>query len=231
MVAMSAPRPPGGESLPLSRAQRVDAACVRFEAAWQAGQQPAVEAYLGGVREEDRPALLRELLALELAYRRRGGEAPWAEELLGRFPGHADLVHAVFHEASPPPLAATPPATGGGGGPGSPAGGAAPGETPAPPWAERNLLFGILALQMDFVSRDQLLAAMNAWVLDKARPLGQVLRDQGALAAGVYGLLEALVERHLARHGGVRLGCTDRLIRRRGLRRGVVFLSGFVPGC
>jgi hypothetical protein len=37
--------------------------------------------------------------------------------------------------------------------------------------ADRNLLFGILALQMDFISRDQLVAGMNAWVLDKTQPL------------------------------------------------------------
>ena len=42
--------------------------------------------------------------------------------------------------------------------------------------ADRNLLFGILALQMDFVTRDQLVAAMNAWVLDKTRPLGDLLQ-------------------------------------------------------
>ena len=43
---------------------------------------------------------------------------------------------------------------------------------PPSPAADRNLLFGILALQMDFVGRDALIAAMNAWVLDKAKPLG-----------------------------------------------------------
>ena len=36
--------------------------------------------------------------------------------------------------------------------------------------ADRNLLFGILALQMDFITRDQLVAAMHAWVLAKAPP-------------------------------------------------------------
>ena len=36
---------------------------------------------------------------------------------------------------------------------------------------DRNLLFGILALQMDFVRRDALITAMHAWVLDKAKPL------------------------------------------------------------
>src|SRR5262245_18656914 len=49
------------------------------------------------------------------------------------------------------------------------------------PAADRNLLFGILALQMDFVSRDALIAGMHAWVLDKTKPLGQILADQGAL--------------------------------------------------
>ena len=53
--------------------------------------------------------------------------------------------------------------------------------------ADRNLLFGILALQMDFISRDALIAAMNAWVLDKAKPLGQVLHEQGALGVDAAG--------------------------------------------
>src|SRR5437660_2991671 len=69
------------------------------------------------------------------------------------------------------------------------------------PAADRNLLFGILALQMDFVRRDDLLAAMHAWVLDKAKPLGQLLREMGKLPADEHALLEAMVEKHLAKHG------------------------------
>src|SRR3989442_1419356 len=46
---------------------------------------------------------------------------------------------------------------------------------------DRNLLFGILALQMDFIGRDALVAGMNAWLLDKAKPLGRALCEQGAL--------------------------------------------------
>jgi formylglycine-generating enzyme required for sulfatase activity/tRNA A-37 threonylcarbamoyl transferase component Bud32 len=72
---------------------------------------------------------------------------------------------------------------------------------PPPPAADRNLLFGILALQMDFVSRDALIAAMNAWVLDKAKPLGQILCDQGALPVEQRTLLDALVYEHLKNHG------------------------------
>ena len=72
----------------------------------------------------------------------------------------------------------------------------------SPSAADRNLLFGILALQMDFINRDQLVAAMNAWVLDKAKPLGQILLEQKSLAAGDRALLEPLVDRHVAQHGG-----------------------------
>jgi hypothetical protein len=68
--------------------------------------------------------------------------------------------------------------------------------------SDRNLLFGILALQMDFVSRDALIQAMNAWVLEKSKPLGQILQEQGALMAADHALLESLVERHLQLHGG-----------------------------
>ena len=66
--------------------------------------------------------------------------------------------------------------------------------------ADRNLLFGILAVQMDFVTRDQLIAGMNAWVLEKSKPLGEILHQQGSLADGRRTLLEALVNEHLAQH-------------------------------
>src|SRR5262249_43962314 len=69
------------------------------------------------------------------------------------------------------------------------------------PNTDRNLLFGILALQMDFISRDDLIAAMHAWVLDKAKPLGQILGEQGVLSEARHTLLEALVQEHLKQHG------------------------------
>jgi len=70
------------------------------------------------------------------------------------------------------------------------------------PSADRNLLFGILALQMDFITRDQLVAAMNAWVLDKHLPLGQILVQQQALPQSKRDLLEPLVEQHIQDHAG-----------------------------
>src|SRR4051812_31876778 len=68
--------------------------------------------------------------------------------------------------------------------------------------ADSNLLYGILALQMDFISRDALVAAMNAWVLDKKKSLGQILVEQGALRAEAHARLEPLVEMHVELHGG-----------------------------
>jgi serine/threonine protein kinase/tetratricopeptide (TPR) repeat protein len=68
--------------------------------------------------------------------------------------------------------------------------------------SDRNLLFGILALQMDFICRDMLVEAMHAWVLDKSKPLGQILADRGALSSNRLLLLEALVEEHRKQHGG-----------------------------
>ncbi len=66
---------------------------------------------------------------------------------------------------------------------------------------DRNLLFGILAVQMDFISRDALVAAMNAWILAKHKPLGEVLVEQRALAGDRRTLLDALVCEHLKQHG------------------------------
>jgi serine/threonine protein kinase len=65
---------------------------------------------------------------------------------------------------------------------------------------DRNLLFGILALQLDFISRDSLIAAMNTWVLSKQLPIGQILVTQGKLTPERLGLLDALVAEHLRQH-------------------------------
>jgi serine/threonine-protein kinase len=67
--------------------------------------------------------------------------------------------------------------------------------------ADRNLLFGILAVQLDFVSKDALFAGMNAWLLNKGKSLGDILRDQGQLSLERLQLLTALVAEHLRQHG------------------------------
>jgi eukaryotic-like serine/threonine-protein kinase len=64
--------------------------------------------------------------------------------------------------------------------------------------ADRNLLFGILAVQMNFISKDALVNAMHAWVLDKQRLLGQILLDQKALATDTHQLL--ILQRYVGLH-------------------------------
>jgi hypothetical protein len=70
------------------------------------------------------------------------------------------------------------------------------------PQSDRNLLFGILALQTDFIDRDALIGAMGAWVFDKAKPLGRILVEQGKLSADREALLDALVAEHLKANAG-----------------------------
>jgi hypothetical protein len=45
----------------------------------------------------------------------------------------------------------------------------------------RNLLLGVLAVHLDFITRDALMRALSAWVHDKSRPLQEILVNQGAL--------------------------------------------------
>ena len=66
---------------------------------------------------------------------------------------------------------------------------------------DRNLLFGVLALQLDFISREAFLAAMGAWVMQKAKPLGQLLVERQSIAARDYALLSAIAEEHVAHQG------------------------------
>src|SRR5580692_9649371 len=66
--------------------------------------------------------------------------------------------------------------------------------------ADRNLLLGILALQNNFIDRNQLIAAFDRWTGNKAKSLGQFLVDQTAIDADTHVLLEALVAKHLKLH-------------------------------
>src|SRR5262249_14967677 len=67
---------------------------------------------------------------------------------------------------------------------------------------DRNLLFGLLALQNGLINQVQLVAAFQAWTLDKARALADHLVGRGDLDADDRSAVEALVARHLKKHGG-----------------------------
>ena len=66
--------------------------------------------------------------------------------------------------------------------------------------ADRNLLFGVLAVQLDFVSRDDLIVATSRWMLDKKQPLSKVFVEQGILNLEEANLVEDVVEKHLKRN-------------------------------
>ena len=162
---------PAGEGAPsLSALRRMVATCDAFEEHWRRGEGPWIEDFLSGAAESERPALLRELVAIERELRRARGERPTAAEYRVRFPAFAAAVVAAFGEAGHPAARPEP-----------------------RPAADRELLFGLLALQNNFVDREALLGAFNAWVADKARPLGRILLERGAVDEGRYALLETLV--------------------------------------
>ena len=64
----------------------INAAADRFERAWKQGPRPRIEDHLAEVEESQRPALLEELLRVELELRRRDGEEPDPEDYAARFP-------------------------------------------------------------------------------------------------------------------------------------------------
>src|SRR4051812_34360397 len=68
--------------------------------------------------------------------------------------------------------------------------------------ADRNLLFGLLALQNNFIDHATLIGGIKEWIADKGRPLGRILGDRGAVSGPRLALLEALVEEHVKLHGG-----------------------------
>ena len=63
-----------GADLPLDQAEALDAACDAFERKWTGGGRPDVLAAVLEVEERLRPAAARELVALDVYYRRRAGE-------------------------------------------------------------------------------------------------------------------------------------------------------------
>src|SRR6516164_2780353 len=68
---------------------------------------------------------------------------------------------------------------------------------------DRNLLFGLLALQNGLINQAQLVAAFQAWTLDKARALADHLITLGHLNRSQRAVVEVMAELHVAKHGDV----------------------------
>jgi len=68
--------------------------------------------------------------------------------------------------------------------------------------SDRNLLFGILALQNGLIEQPDLIAAFQSWSKERSRPMAQVLVERGAMTEGDRAILDGLVRRHVEKHGG-----------------------------
>ena len=65
---------------------------------------------------------------------------------------------------------------------------------------DRNLLYGILALQMGFITKDALIAGMEAWVSARWKPLDHLLIEQRTLSPDDHPLIEQVVRHLLEKH-------------------------------
>src|SRR5271155_1243453 len=85
-------------SLPVASLRAIDKICSQFEHAWIAGGAPRMEDYYKLVSGSEFPVLFRELLILDLEYRRRRGESPTPDDYVKRFPHQPALVSEAWLE-------------------------------------------------------------------------------------------------------------------------------------
>jgi serine/threonine protein kinase len=181
------------ESVPLLLAREIDRACDKFSEALKLGQNPRIEEFLGRVPESGQSPLLCELIVTELEAQLDQGRQADAEAYYARFPDDRPAVDAAFGRlkvmADAPREEDTPRQ--------QPAADRALASS-----ASHNLLFGIIALQNDFIPREALVAGFDAWVHDKSRTLAEILVGHEALSAEDRDFLDRLVAKFLQNHGG-----------------------------
>src|SRR5262245_55685842 len=73
-------------ALPVEQALLLEEACDAFEAKWRAHGRPDIGAAVVELPEAVRQAAVRELVALDLYYRRKAGESPTPGDYADRFP-------------------------------------------------------------------------------------------------------------------------------------------------
>ena len=66
--------------------------------------------------------------------------------------------------------------------------------------ADRNLLAGVLGLQMELISESQLIAAMQAWIFKKSKKLEEILVDLSFIDVEKCQFLSGLVAQHIKLH-------------------------------
>ena len=75
--------------------------------------------------------------------------------------------------------------------------------------ADVQILYGLLAYRMKFLTVAEVSHALSLWASHRSAPLGQVAEEQGMLDQAAAGLVGAVAERHLALHRGDPRRCLD----------------------
>jgi tRNA A-37 threonylcarbamoyl transferase component Bud32/tetratricopeptide (TPR) repeat protein len=87
----------------------IEELCDKFESLWRNDAVPNLDEFLTEVPDKYRTAAVKELLALEIEYRRQRGEALSLAEYQARFPASADIISAAFRLAQHDDVDATAP--------------------------------------------------------------------------------------------------------------------------
>ena len=89
--------PPARRKLSVSQRLEIDGLCTDFDRAWrEQSEPPRISEFLTRAANELRPELLRELLRVELEYRRGRGEAVLKEPYLAQFAEFTPEVEHAF---------------------------------------------------------------------------------------------------------------------------------------
>jgi WD40 repeat protein/serine/threonine protein kinase len=89
-------------ALPVDVALAVDDVCDAFESAWQSGSRPSIDDAIAELTGETRLAAIRELIELDIFYRRKSGDRPTATDYSARFPEvDASWLIRVAGESTP----------------------------------------------------------------------------------------------------------------------------------
>src|SRR6516164_2921643 len=89
------------DQLPLAAKQHIDLLCANFENGWKNGTLSRLENVLAEAPEDERPALLAELLHIDIAWRKRRGESPRADDYSQLLPAYEAIVRRVLDEFDP----------------------------------------------------------------------------------------------------------------------------------
>jgi serine/threonine protein kinase/WD40 repeat protein len=79
----------------------LDDVATRFDQAWRAGNRPRIEDYFSEGEGDRGPALLKQLVKIDIERRVDAGEIPTPAEYKARFPNAAELIDKVFESTMP----------------------------------------------------------------------------------------------------------------------------------